>query len=479
MKCKAIITSILAISTLLSAACSSSRAIQAAGPGDDMIVLPIEVRHEAIPAVSPGKAIEMKITLPQDIMMPQVVALPGGGALALGQKVTYNASKGIETSKLMAAKYDAKGKTLWTKMFSALADGAAQYLKPLPDGGFIFTYGALVKYSNGQNTPYTQYLVFCDGNGNVLQKYGYDKFGVIEYLCMTDTGETYAVGEGFFRGGTLVTDPGFADNSADVSIMKFDKGGKQLFCRRFGGSGFDRPVSASWSKETGLVVAVSAEKADGDIPPPAGVGPPVNGSIEILAAFDGNGNRKWLYCDSEQSNLCYSLLLPTSEGTLCQGYKGSNAFFLKLDGNGKKSWETSADGIGVYSILCAACDADGGFSAAINWYGDGDPNHGENEYLALYDKDGQTKRKIKLPHEMLREILPTEDGGLITVGIQNVKALPQPMYVSSIWYDTETIVTKYDANLSIQWRKVYDKHKDSTMQDIAVPEASGAVIVEK
>jgi hypothetical protein len=71
------------------------------------------------------------------------------------------------------------------------------------------------------------------------------------------------------------------------------------------------------------------------------------------------------------------------------------------------------------------------------------------------------------------------DGGVITIGMQNIKALPQPAELNSIWYDTETIVSRLDASLNVQWRKVYDKHKNVNVRDIAVPLDSGVVIIEK
>jgi hypothetical protein len=152
-------------------------------------------------------------------------------------------------------------------------------------------------------------------------------------------------------------------------------------------------------------------------------------------------------------------------------------FIMKIGNNGAKQWETAPDGDGDYAVICTAALADGGFAASINRYEESDNARGV--YLATYDANGKQMQKIKLPNEIPGAIQPLQDGGLITIGTQNISTLPQPAYLSSIWYDTETIATKYDSSLNIVWRKIYDKYKNSIRCDVVVPTADGKVIVEK
>lgn len=419
-----------------------------------------DVHYEVIPQVNPGRAKETKIDIPEDMEMPQVVAYPDGSVLVLGEKLTYDDSNAVVSSKIMAAQYDATGKTEWSKTYSELADGTVQDVEKLPDAGFVFTYGALVKYINGQNTPYTQYLVFCDLSGKVLEKYSNNQAGVYQFLCPTQRDmpgcTLYVLGEAAYRNGELLQDSDQAGENPIVSVMAFDIATDIHFYGNTGLTGYAGLSCAAWSPNAGLVFSANRLDTGG----------------KVVAAIDGNGKIKWEFAHDAQSNLFINQLLPAGGGILAQGFNGGKEFILKLDSNGKKLWEIAPDGDGKAAVLAMAALPGGGFAEALNRYDGADPER-------LYDKDGKQTKKIKLPNEMLREIQPTDDGGLLTVGMQNVKALPQPAYVNSIWFDTETIATKYDKDMNIRWRKVYDKYKGTTQQDIVVPTPDGSVIVEK
>jgi hypothetical protein len=443
------------------------------------INLGFPVPYEPIEPVNAGKAKEIKIALPEGMENPAVYAWPDGSCLAIGEKIEYEESGFAQktvSAKIMAAQYGAKGEMLWSRVYDDLEDGYAGQVKTMPDGGYVLAYSALVKYENGQYSPSTQYLVFCDGGGNVLKQHHYGQIGIFEYLCVTDAGEVYAVGEASFKDGKPVDSPNQADADPDVSILKFDAAGNPLFAKKIGGSDFDSPTGAFWAKNLGLVIAIRTQAADGDLKAPEGVALDEHNHAVLLAALDGDGNIRWQYWEDNRNNLYYGELVPSGDGALVCGYRGGRTFIMRLDKNGKKLWEIAPDE-GEYSVIALAAFPDGRFALAVNRYQEDDKNRGV--YLALYDPNGAMRKKIKLPpNEIPRSIQPTDDGGLAAVGTQNIKTLPQPAYLSSIWCDTETIVTKYDKDLNIQWRKVYDKYKDSTRRDIAVPLADGRVIVE-
>lgn len=464
------------LSALSTASCAGTGPAAPLPPGG-YITLPLDLPHEKIDPVDPRKAGEMRIAIPKEMENPHVLSLPGGGALALGQKTRKNERNGTESSKLMASAYGADGKTLWSRTYTELEDGYVSQALPLPGGGFVFSYGALVQYENGQYSPNTQTIVFCGGDGSVLNRRRYAQIGVFGYLCATDAGEVYAVGEAGFRGSEPADDPGQADGDPDVSVMKFDASGSLLFTKRIGGSDFDSPAGAFWSKETGLVVSIRTQAADGGLKAPGGVGLDERGHAVLLAAINGDGTEKWQHWEDNRNNLYYGELIPAGGGALVSGYRGGRAFVMKLDKDGKKLWETAPDGDGEYSVVGLAALEGGGFAAAINRYTDGDSQKGG--YLALYDANGAVKSRTRLPNVTVTRLAPTADGGLISIAMQNIRTLPQPAYLSCIWYDTETIATRYDGELNILWRKVYDRYRDSTKADIAVPAADGRIIVEK
>ncbi len=67
------------------------------------------------------------------------------------------------------------------------------------------------------------------------------------------------------------------------------------------------------------------------------------------------------------------------------------------------------------------------------------------------------------------DITPTSDNGFIVKSIRIVDYIPQPAYVSSIWMDQEVVLTKYDINLDVIWRKTYDNYKNTLLVDYVMP----------
>ena len=96
--------------------------------------------------------------------------------------------------------------------------------------------------------------------------------------------------------------------------------------------------------------------------------------------------------------------------------------------------------------------------------------------INCYGKDG--KKLLTFEADCYGDISPTNDGGFIMVSSRNINTIPQPAYISSIWYDTETVVTKYDKEYKVEWRKTYDSVKDALGFDKVLPLSDGSVVVE-
>jgi len=454
---------------------SNSKQASAPEQSDDMSALPVQVQYVKIEEVNPGSVNEVKIAIPEELgSSPDVCTWQDGSSLALGEKVEYANSgklKKVSSVKIMAAKFDAQGNTLWNKAYSDLGDGYVSLANTLPGGGFVFTYNALAKSDDEQQKDC---IVFCGPDGSVLKTYSYGQPGILGKLCVTDAGDVYAAGGCVFANGTPAIAAGLDDTNSDVSILKFSSDGSLLFARKFGGGGYDSATGAVWSKDTGLVVSVSTQSSDGDIKLPegiiAGAGP-----MGMLVCFDGDGHEKWQYF--EPGRISYNQLLAMGGGVALSGYKDGKPFLTKLDAGGKKLWDADFGESGNFSIPCLTALPDGTVEAVIGRFSQGSDT--SDEWIAALGPDGKAVRKAEQVHENITALLPMADGGVITIGMQNIKALPQPAELNSIWYDTETIVSRLDASLNVQWRKVYDKHKNVNVRDIAVPLDSGVVIIEK
>lgn len=75
------------------------------------------------------------------------------------------------------------------------------------------------------------------------------------------------------------------------------------------------------------------------------------------------------------------------------------------------------------------------------------------------------------------ELTPTDDGGFILAGYRPIKTVPQPVTISAIWFDYETVAAKYDKDFKLEWRKTYDSLKDTIGRDIIIPQPDGSVVL--
>ena len=83
----------------------------------------------------------------------------------------------------------------------------------------------------------------------------------------------------------------------------------------------------------------------------------------------------------------------------------------------------------------------------------------------------------EIPMDYYGELTPTDDGGFILVGYRPIKTVPQPVMISAIWFDYETVAAKYDKDFKLEWRKTYDSLKDTIGRDIIISQPDGSVIL--
>ena len=95
--------------------------------------------------------------------------------------------------------------------------------------------------------------------------------------------------------------------------------------------------------------------------------------------------------------------------------------------------------------------------------------------LLIYNNQAVKRYALKY---IPREIIPTIDGGFILKSVRNIKTLPQPCNISCTYYDTETIIEKYNNEYKLEWRISYDNYQDKLGTDFVLPLPSGKVIVQ-
>lgn len=190
-----------------------------------------------------------------------------------------------------------------------------------------------------------------------------------------------------------------------------------------------------------------------------------------------------------------------------EGYGVGDIFITKLDQKGKKICQKEFGGTGYdifniakyhkdIGIIVKGCSSsiDGSFAKMgqerndyiacidennleVKWFYNYDEDSFNDETLIEIDDDNKKKiiESLKCPQD---KIFPTQDGGFIEKSIRNITELPLSIFSSNVKYDTEVVIEKYDSNHEVQWRKTYDKYKNSKYVDCVIPLRDGRIIVE-
>lgn len=77
------------------------------------------------------------------------------------------------------------------------------------------------------------------------------------------------------------------------------------------------------------------------------------------------------------------------------------------------------------------------------------------------------------------KVIPTGDNGFYTVQTHYVKYLPQPLAMSRLMTDHATVLSRYDADGTLLYRKTYDKNHEVEDIDVVIPLSDGRVLISR
>ena len=365
-------------------------------------------------------------------------------------------------SKIMVPvlkRYDKYAALLWTKTYDIPGmNGGACSLAEYPDGGFILAIERW-PFSDKNHTVYPESFVLrCDKNGKIIWKKSVENFSgaMLSNLVVTEKGEIITVGTWMYKDGKQVK----AGVDSDLVFMKFSPDGDVLLQKNFGENGNESLPKALYSDDTGLVVYyyVSADSK------------PTN----KLVCFNKDFDEKWKYVfDEKEYPTSYQLFI--SGGFIYQaGVKISGAagekqeyFFMKFDKEGNIIWRDRS----MSRSITAVTLLNGGNIAIAG-------TEGKNNYIDIINTDNIKLYSITDRKCTATSLYPLDDGGLTAVSVRNIKTVPQPVFASFIWYDTETVASRYGRDLTLVWRKTYDKYKGIMKTDFVYPAKDGNLLVE-
>lgn len=272
----------------------------------------------------------------QSYMGGYVCKAPAGGYVLAGGLGQY------DIGSICLIKVDADGGVLWEKNFRKGFDGRVKSLAAAPDG-YI-----LAGTSNG-----SVFLMRIDPEGNLIWDRSYDEPGLDACRVLPTTDGGFIVAGG----------PAFMANSR-MFLMKTDADGNESWIKYYG-SEFAGGTSVIEDRTGGFVI-VGHESTSNKWPSEDYVG-----SNVYVVRTDRDGNVLWenTYDTSPDNDYANDIVQTEDGGYAVTGFAtrsrsgryviDSDAFLLRLDGNGTQQWLKKFGSPGVASGIAVVKSDDG------------------------------------------------------------------------------------------------------------------------
>lgn len=370
-----------------------------------------------------------------------IIETSDGGYAVIGYT---NSTDGDITDKTLAEndfwvlKLDSDGTVQWQRTIGGSGDDKGRAIIETNDGGYAITGPSMSSDGDGSKNQgfHDHWLVKLDRQGAIQweQSYGFAGHDHSHSLFQTPDG-------GYFIGGYLdVTASEGAGNETGVQkhgvgefwAQKLDASGELQWRRYFGGSSNDRIYKVLPTHDNKYLLVGSSESDDFDITG-------TRGSYDVwLVKIDLQGNKLWerSYGGTGIDN-GYAAVATIDGGFLIAGAsisddglvsrpKGnSDAWLLKIDGNGHVLWEKSFGGSdfdAAFDIAKTQQITTSYVVAGHSKSNDGDlrVNYGENDFWVFtIDQQGKLLFQKSLGGSGLDfayGVTATSDGKLVVIG---------------------------------------------------------------
>ncbi|MHB8963663.1 MAG: hypothetical protein ACYC5K_10985 [Saccharofermentanales bacterium] len=433
----------------------------------------MEIHHVDVEPVALGDVPVRVIDLPDYQPAQLIHGLPDGGCLAAVQVAVNEKDASSNPSYfLKVIRFGPDGAVRWEKKYESHPfSGYTISLCVLPDDGFAAALR--ITEVDGDSAEVFDRLMRFSPEGEVLWVSGNPSLqaGVLDQLFAMADGRLLAAGSvGIF-------DDTGTQTGTCVGIMRFEVDGRISVQKVYGSAAYDSLIDAAYSTETGLALAVWSQ-----VPDSGGSDGAFKNSSAIVK-FDENLEAGWKFDLPDGETIFELRTLPKIGSTLALGSMmldkptdtgiDRRSMVFLVDGEGAKSWSYTVRK-DFYNLLTAARLEDGRFIAGE--YAIDSEGKEVTDLIVLSDAGTESSIIENLPGT-ITQIIPTLDGGFTAVFVQAVRPLPQPPYISSLWTDTETIVSHYSSTLEVAWRRTIDRFKHSTRGDVIVPTADERLLV--
>lgn len=422
--------------------------------------------------INPAAVPEIQLDLNRDAYSSYVVQETLDGFLCGYMAGPVFSGSKFSQSVPRIRKLDKAGNLLWDREYGGAIDsGQINNLLVTPDGSYIFSVQTSPYYRDNHLISEKSFLIKCRQDGEELWKRELDDYSgnLLRHLFLTEKEEIIAVGQWLSNNGAQAS-----CGAADIVVTKLAGDGRILQQKGYGGSDFENLRLAKFDKELGLIILGTTTSRDGEFGIDAG-----RPYADFVACIDGSLNIKWIVHAQEQENLnFFQEQFALSDGLIhILGHKrgGGDAevtgVVIQLDKNGNRIWEKSPIFTGLWGRAIAALENGDIVVMASRQFNQGS--------ILILDKSGREKKRLEKLKYAAEKITPTDDGGFILTARREIKMIPQPAYISCLWFDTELLAVKYNCDATLEWRKTYDQYKDTKDLDFAFPLPNGKLITER
>ncbi len=467
----------------------SSAKAEASAESMGASVLPAEwtvampgLHYTPVEPIAPEKVPVSEIELPENQNADFLKALGDGGCLAVSTCPAQGADpKKTSVQVLRVLRFAPDGSLQWTCQYDEFPfEGYVQSMCVFPDGGFAV---GLRRNPSGFGQSSSGDCLF--------------RFSPIGKLRWSTEASKVAVGalERLFAlpGGALLTAgtvpstrEGVTGADNDVGLSRFEADGRLTATRTYGEKGYDTLGAVDWAENTGLVASWRSETG-----------------ISSLVCVGLDLSENWNVRLEEGTSLYEIQPLPRGEGVLAAGTvaipleKGETApegvvgtslnhsTLFRFDGAGDLRWKWVSEDPRDWVQAMAQLE-DGRIVMVTSKYRE---DTGPITRLQVLSREGIILTQLpdagekqgsgaseRLPGTILK-IVPTREGGFTVILRQDIKTIPQPVFVSSIWMDTEAVVAHFDAHLSMIWRQSYNRYKDVLRLDLVLPTSEDRLMI--
>ncbi|MDR2354344.1 MAG: T9SS C-terminal target domain-containing protein [Deltaproteobacteria bacterium] len=363
---------------------------------------------------------------------------------------------------LWVVKFNQSGKILWQKSTGGFKVEYPKSVIETSDRGFLLagTKHAYGSFGPGFNLDY--WIIRLDIKGNILWE---KTFGGTRIDSASAARETYdggfiVVGDSWSSDGDVKVNYG----RNDIWVIKLDQLGNLQWEKSLGGSNDDFPNSIIITPDQGYLISGTSESNDGDVKGNLG------GRGAWLIKLSEQGNIQWAKTYGGTRGDYSNDMQPTSDGgyifvghsyssdgDVTKNQGDSDVWIVKLDSQGKITWQKTYGGNDSDLAYSVQETMNGGYIVAgksKSKDGDVTGNHGNYDYwLVRVDSQGNLEWQKSFggsEFDEVKTILMAFDGGFIVIGSSNSKNgdVKGNHGEEDIW----VIKLRPQANEKFQWR---------------------------